>query len=87
MVVLAQNSHKSHAFNICGMVLEDNGDNTQGDEVFLQNAHAKIEARLTEGNIAIDVKFIHIVHHFLRESVICFYNHTYIFYTKCLYIS
>lgn len=45
MVVLAQNSHKSPAFNLCGIVL---GDNTHGDEVFLQNAHAKIEARLTE---------------------------------------
>lgn len=48
MVVLAQNFHKCPAFNLCDMVLKNNGDNTQRDEVFLQNAQEKIKARLTK---------------------------------------
>lgn len=44
MAVLAQNIHKSTAFNLSNML----GDMTLEDEIFVQKSHEKIEARLRQ---------------------------------------
>lgn len=44
MAVLAQNIHKSTAFNLSNML----GDMTLEDDIFVQKSHEKIEARLRQ---------------------------------------
>ncbi|XP_056860316.1 phosphatidylinositol 4-kinase gamma 2-like [Raphanus sativus] len=44
MVVIAQNNHKTQAFNLLNML----GDQTLEDDVFVQKSHEKIEDRLRQ---------------------------------------